>query len=413
MRILITGAAGYIGNNLFKFLERSHDVFGFGLDTYKIFSHSKRFFIGDITNNDLVLSVISKIKPDIIIHAVAIKYLKTSDEDYDNYYNVNVNGVKNIVKAIKEVRSEYHKDIKLMFLSTDYVFDGNKGDYKETDIPSPSTIYGITKLKGEMIIQKDLTNFIIIRLSNVYLDGGNFYEYIKKNLENTISAEYYKDTIYSPIDIGSLKQIINFLLTSDLTGVLHVGGIDYLSRYDFAITFAKILEKDKNKLVLSAVRPDNVLIGKNQSLNTSKLKKLIPNIVIPTVEEALYVEHGLFVKPYFSFKDSRGSITGIFQRGHFEEINYVESKANIIRGNHYHRETDEIIHVLSGKMEVTLLQINGNILKEFSIKKGDTLYIRPNTAHRFRTQTNTKWINLLSKSMSTKDVQKDIVPLSN
>ncbi len=110
-------------------------------------------------------------------------------------------------------------------------------------------------------------------------------------------------------------------------------------------------------------------------------------------------------KPYFFVKDNRGSITGISQGQLWEEINYLESKKNTTRGNHYHKKTIEGFFIIDGKIEVSILNLKSKKETKFIAQKGDSFYIEPFELHTFKILEASEWINFLSKSMNQ---EKDI-----
>ena len=108
--------------------------------------------------------------------------------------------------------------------------------------------------------------------------------------------------------------------------------------------------------------------------------------------------------PYFHHADQRGRIVGIFQGLRWEEINYIESTKGGARGNHFHNDTIEGIFVIDGKIRVTLVDLLKNSKRTFIAEKGATLVINPKILHTFNMLENSKWINMLSKPSSVKDI---------
>ena len=144
-KIIITGANGYIGSNLKKFFEdKGFEVFSFALESPK----NKKFFQVDLADEKKVLGLVRKISPEIIIHTAGISSLTACEKNKE----LNVKMTSNLIGAIKKTDPE----IKLIFLSSDYVFDGEKGNYKEKDKRSPKTCYGKNKHDCENEIIKIL-----------------------------------------------------------------------------------------------------------------------------------------------------------------------------------------------------------------------------------------------------------------
>jgi dTDP-4-dehydrorhamnose 3,5-epimerase-like enzyme len=100
--------------------------------------------------------------------------------------------------------------------------------------------------------------------------------------------------------------------------------------------------------------------------------------------------------PAFSHTDSRGILTTIFNDGKWPEVNYLESRANIVRGGHYHQRTEEMVFIIEGQVEVIIENINTRAKHTCVLGKGETLIIEPLESHTFRTLTYCRWLNFLS-----------------
>lgn len=104
------------------------------------------------------------------------------------------------------------------------------------------------------------------------------------------------------------------------------------------------------------------------------------------------------LKSYFSKSDERGGFIGITQE-RWAEVNFIETSANQVRGNHYHKETRELFFIISGDIEVTIKNLRSGEQTEQSFTKGDIFIIEPYELHTFRTRTDAQWINMLSRAM--------------
>jgi len=123
----------------------------------------------------------------------------------------------------------------------------------------------------------------------------------------------------------------------------------------------------------------------------------------------------IFIKEYFQHSDHRGSIKGLVNFGCWEEVNIIESEPNVVRGNHYHKDTDELFIILDGKIKITLQNILDEKLggkgKEYVVKKGDVFLIQKNIHHMFEILEYSRWLNVLS--VKTDDDNPDIIRVSN
>ena len=157
MKILITGAKGQVGTDLvLEAKKRNHQVFGFTSSEL------------DITNKAAVDGELSKINPDVVINAAAYTAVDKAETEKETAYAVNETGVKNLAETCKTL------DIPLLHISTDYVFDGEKKEpYTESDTPNPTSVYGASKLAGEVALQKTWQKHITLRVSWVFGEHGN------------------------------------------------------------------------------------------------------------------------------------------------------------------------------------------------------------------------------------------------
>jgi len=400
--ILIAGADGYIGSNLRQKLQNdnNYDIYASTLNQSK----KEKTYKLDITSAKAVLDIVKKVHPEIIIHTVGISSLAQCEEDQKNAQRVNIDGTKNLIRAIEKV----NPNIKLVFMSSDYIFDGEKGNYKESDITNPKTYYGKTKAISENDIQNELKNYIICRTANVYGRGGNFFNFLLECLKQNKTVDIFDDVFYTPTYIDYLTDSIEKLINQDYRGIIHIAGKKKISRYNFAVQVAQVMGKDKS-LIKRCKQPLDGPIAQDSSLNTEYSRQILGNSC-PSVKESLHYLFGNLISPYFSFTDGRGKLTGIMQGEKWEEINYIESLKGCIRGNHYHKKTKEGFYIIDGRIKVSLLDINTNLKKDFIAKKGDIFVIKPNTLHTFKVLGDSRWVNMLSKAMN-KD-SKDICKIS-
>jgi dTDP-4-dehydrorhamnose 3,5-epimerase-like enzyme len=118
-----------------------------------------------------------------------------------------------------------------------------------------------------------------------------------------------------------------------------------------------------------------------------------------------------FLESYFVHKDSRGQLTGIINDRTWEELNHITSDKNMLRGNHYHRHSQELFFIITGRIKVNLVDVNSNEHKEFYVKSGDIFIIHPFVAHVFEVLESSSWINAMSKRMSNEslDIHRYII----
>lgn len=231
MKILVTGANGQLGHDVVNELKkRNHTVI-----TTDIAGDMD--FLLDITKEDVIQSVI-KIKPDAIIHCAAWTAVDAAEdeENKEKVYAINVNGTKNLVDAAKEI------NCKFLYLSTDYVFNGQGTEPWQPDDKSysPLCYYGETKLKGEHEVSR-LEKYFIIRIAWVFgLNGKNFIQTMINVGKTHDEVRVVNDQIGTPTYTYDLSRLLVDMIETDKYGYYHAtneGG--YISWYDFCVEIYK------------------------------------------------------------------------------------------------------------------------------------------------------------------------------
>jgi len=286
MRVLIIGT-GFLGAKLMNKFSDEFEVFGTNLE-------GNNYFQLDICNKKKkIYDLFNQINPDIVIHTAALSDVDQCEEDRNLAEKININGTKNVVEACKK------KKIKLIFISTDFVFNGEKGDYSEIDIPNPVNYYGKTKLNAEKLIIDSGIEHIIVRTSVLYGynnrdDRLNFFKWVYKNLENGTKINVATDQINSPTLIDDIAKALIILSKKEKgrnneRGIFNIAGSEAISRFDFAVKIAiffgfnkKLIRPVKsNELGQKALRPHN------SSLNISKINNL--GINMSNINEGLKI----------------------------------------------------------------------------------------------------------------------------
>jgi dTDP-4-dehydrorhamnose reductase len=284
MKILITGANGMLGSNLCTVYSRDdkNEVIATGIEKPK-FSKCKNYRL-DITDES-DLEIIEKEKPDMIVHCAALVNVDYCEDHKDEAEKVNAIGTKNIAEAAKKAESY------LVHISTDAVFDGEKGNYKEEDKAMPINVYGQTKLDAEKYVEKVGGNYVIVR-TNIY--GWNreekfsLGEWMLNKLEKNEELPAFKDVIFSPILVNNLGEVIIELYKIRYRGILHVAGSQPCSKLEFAKAIAKIFGLKEELIKETSVNDINLKAkrAKNMSLNVDKAERTLKTKLLD-VEEGL------------------------------------------------------------------------------------------------------------------------------
>ncbi len=223
MNILIVGASGLIGGNCYHFLKASHQVYG----THLSFDTSYTFKFDPVLPDDIKL--LNKLHLDVIIHTGALTHVDRCEAEPELSYKLTVQSTINLVDYAKI------NDITFLYTSTDYVFDGLDGPYKETDHVNPLSIYGKHKLLAEEYIQKNLSKYFIVRITNVYGDelrNKNFVSRIVETLKsgNVVELEAPFDQFATPVNALDVARVFDIAISNNLRGIYHLGSTDFVSR---------------------------------------------------------------------------------------------------------------------------------------------------------------------------------------
>lgn len=248
----------------------------------------------DVGNSNEVEKVILRVEPDAVIHAAALTNVDECETNKEKAYIVNFLGSLNIAKSCRMV------GCYVIYVSTDYIFDGSKGLYKEKDTPNPLNYYGLTKLLGEVSTLATSEKNLVIRVSGLYGHSPSG----KKNfgitaLEKLVKGERVKafvDQYLSPTYVPHLSYTIAKLIKSRPQGVLHIAG-ERMSRYEFALLLSRKLGADESLVIPISITSFTFKAKRplDSSLDTSKATSL--GLGLPSQEVA--VED--FIKTYFRF----------------------------------------------------------------------------------------------------------------
>ncbi len=280
-RLLVTGACGFFGSQSINGFKNKYEVSGLDINiSNKI--HGISYFQTDITNQIEVKKFFEIENFDIILHCAAIVNPDFCEENYSLANEVNVIGTKNLVQNFKGL---------FIYISTDMLFDGYVGDYKESDKPNPINNYGKTKYDGEKQVQQYSQKYYILRTNfygwNDLNTSASFAEWIYTSLSNNEPINLFYDYIYCPIYIEDFLSIIHQLIQKNQYGIYNVVGQDKVSKYDFGILLAKKFGLKTNLINRTSIEDHKFIARrpKNMSLNTDKLKSL--KIYVPNINEGM------------------------------------------------------------------------------------------------------------------------------
>lgn len=230
--ILIIGADGQLGTDLCRVIPPGEYV---PLTLKDL----------DVTNRDQVREVFKKYSPDMVINTAAYHRVDDCETHAAEAFSVNTVAVRYVAEACREVGAG------LVHISTDYVFDGEKKTpYVEEDVPAPRSIYGISKLAGELCVKNTLEKYFIVRSTGLYgtagclgKGGGNFVENMIKRAESRPELKVVKDEILSPTYTLDLAKKIYALIKTKHYGLYHIVNHGECSWHEFAVKIFELLGK--------------------------------------------------------------------------------------------------------------------------------------------------------------------------
>jgi dTDP-4-dehydrorhamnose reductase len=281
-KLFIFGIGGLTGSKLATIGKEDYEIFGsYNLRNPKFnFSKSEKL---NIINFEKVKNIILKIKPDIVINACALNSVDYCENHQNEAKKINIDFVQELYKISK------YENFKLVQLSTDSIFDGTKKNpYVENDKSNPMNVYGKTKLLGEKIILGNSQN-LVVRASVLYgwipkslssLDSSsmkptNFGQWLINKLKLKETVKIITDEESSPIIVDDFAKSIIHLIKNNKNGIFHSAPPIQISRYEFSIKLAKILDLDSTLIqpTTNLELGRNVVTGFNKCLDSSKMVK--------------------------------------------------------------------------------------------------------------------------------------------
>ena len=293
MKILVVGGGGQLGAKIVEQAKDRFEVYATYLSRKPPLNESKIFQIDKIDRED-TMNLIQKLKPEVVIDTAALHNVDYCETHKDEAWSANVEGTRNVADACKR------HGAKIIFISTDYVFDGVEGNYLEDDATNPLNYYGATKLEAEKLVGQTCSNYAIARPSVIYSyvpftqresSSGkplNFAMWLTQKLRNKESVRIVADQYSSPTLADNLAETLLKLVEREKTGIYHTAGRTRLSRYELAVKIAQKLNFDKS--LITPITTDQLRQvakrPKDSSLNVGKIEKDL-GLRMPTIDEAL------------------------------------------------------------------------------------------------------------------------------
>lgn len=268
-RLLILGASGFVGSRWARAAARHFEVFQ---AARHVPGDASQWLAVDITDPASVNAAFETVRPQQVTLLAAISDIDRCQREPALAERINVDGARNVAEACARFEA------RLLYTSTDAVFDGTRGLYREDDPPSPPNFYGETKARAERIIAERLADALIVRLSLVLgtsvSGGGNSYlEKVVGNLRagNEIISPTYE--YRNPLDAGTLAEfLLELTANRQARGIFHAGASDKISRFDLALAIARHVGADERLIVpQTAPVPGRAPRGRDDFLATDRL----------------------------------------------------------------------------------------------------------------------------------------------
>jgi dTDP-4-dehydrorhamnose reductase len=290
MKIFISGASGLVGGNCMRyFLEQKATVLG----TYFSFPVEGIQYFNTLQLDDANNADIINFAPDIIVHCGAMTHVDACETSIEESYSKTVQSTINLLTLAKKLKA------KLVYLSTDYVFDGMQGPYSENDKVNPLSIYAKHKLEAEQMVLAHHENHLVLRITNVYgfeIRNKNFVARIIEQCKNnqTLTLQLPQDQYATPVNALDVAKAMWCLLQDNKNGIYHIASTDWMNRVELALTVLKyfpnaqysLLPKLTQELQQAAARP---LLG---GLLKNKFSDEYPVFLFSNVDD--FVKENLF-----------------------------------------------------------------------------------------------------------------------
>lgn len=273
-KLLIIGGNGLVGSTLIKYARDDFDIhytINKNESSFDDIPHTK---IDLMTKKSEISDLFKNVKPDIVVHTVAYSSVDLCETEQNLAKILHIDVTKDIIKCSNDF------DAKLIYLSTDAVFDGKiKQKYVEDDIPKPINFYGKTKLEAEKLIMNQSTKNVILRPAVIYgwHKKSRFTNWIIESLTHNNSVDPHIDQFNTPTLVDDLVKSIILIIKKDLSGLFHSTGKTCINRYELACIVADIFGLDKNliKPVTSNEKKQTAPRPKHTCLDSSKLENSI------------------------------------------------------------------------------------------------------------------------------------------
>lgn len=283
MKVFIVGASGLVGSNCFRYFnEKGFDCVG----TYFSYEAKRTVFFDTLNLENENNFDIYHFKPNVIVHCGALTHVDYCEQNEAESYEKTVTSTQNMIALANELMA------KLVFISTDYIFDGEHGPYDETAAPNPLSVYGKHKLEAEKAVMASGENNIVLRITNVYGNeerGKNFVSRIIEQIfeQQKLTLRLPIDQYATPINAMDIARCLYLLLRDKKNGIYNIAGTDYMNRVQLALTILKYFPDANYELIPQTTEQINAPAPRplQGGLKNKKFMSEYPDFRFSTVDD--------------------------------------------------------------------------------------------------------------------------------
>jgi dTDP-4-dehydrorhamnose reductase len=283
VRILVTGASGLLGLNLCLEKVKEYEIFGIVHQT-PLANVPFTLIRQDLTNNNELSEIFNQTKPELVINCAAMANVDQCEKHPNQAAKINSEVPGYLAKNCAE------RAIPFIHISTDAVFDGEKGNYKETDVPNPLSIYAKTKLEGEKRVLDVNQAALIVRVNffGFSITGRrSLAEFFLRNLISGRKVYGFIDILFSPMYVNDLVETLFDMVKNKLTGIYHVVSPAHLSKYDFGMLISEKFNLDGSLISPGSYLKGDLIAKRSPNLFLDVSKLLSTGIEVPNVSLAI------------------------------------------------------------------------------------------------------------------------------
>jgi len=279
-KVLITGITGMLGKDIRETFSKEYEVFGISREE----QNQKNIFCGDIKDDNFTNYLLKQIDPEIIIHCAAIVNVDACELNSEEAERLHVSSTVNLA-SYKKNRT------KFIYISTDSIFDGTKGNYSEESEPNPINNYARSKLRGEQVASSLNGKSLIIR-TNIFgfhiPTKKSLVEWAIANFEWKTEIKGFSDVFFNPVYTKDLSETLKKIVEKfDISGILNIGSRNFMSKYEFLVQLATAFNYNSDLVKMASVQELAFAASRPQNTTLSIQKLSALNLIVPDVLEGI------------------------------------------------------------------------------------------------------------------------------